>query len=189
MEEKGGFLSDSDTEEKTTQKIGEEQSISLPRYKNDCCMYCKIIPVVYEIKKEFGILICSSCSRSKLKFITKSTAKNSYLLTEEEISEYRFLTRPNPHKGSWNDMHLYLENQIVEFALKKHGSISNIQNMIDQRKEKIKSKKIKKIKNKINELKKKTFLKTKKDRHVHKFVYVNEKSVCECGMTIEEEIL
>lgn len=188
QEESGGFFQEPETAPADS-KVKEDCSLSLNADQNESCMYCKAVPVVFEIKKIFSIRVCSSCSRTNLKFITKTQCKSNYLLTEEELGEFRFLSRPNPHKGSWSDMILYLEKEIVDFSMRKHESIENIELIKIERKEKIKRGKIEKIKTKVKDLKRKTFLRAKEDKHKHAFVSKGDYSECNCGMRIDEEIL
>lgn len=187
-EENGGFFPEPE-EDILSKNIVDVQSLSLVLEQNDSCMYCKAVPIVFEIKKVFSILICKSCSKTDLKFITKTQCKSSYLLTEEELKEFKCLKRPNPHKGSWSDMALYLEKQIYDFSVKKHGDMSLIEKIKSERKEKTKNRKINKIKVKIKELRRKTFLKKKEEIHKHIFVAKGCYSECSCGMKIDEEII
>lgn len=114
---------------------------------------------------------------------------SDYLLTDDELKNFGHLSRQNPHKGTWNDMLLFLEFQIKEYAIEKHGSLENIQKEKEERKRRAKDRKIEKMKKRIKELKKKTFLKLPNQKHTHVFVNNGKQSSCECGMTIEEEEL
>lgn len=181
----GFFLENVDEEVKET--VQEDPSIILPVSSNAKCKFCNGIPLDIEIKKTFGINVCSSCSRTELKYITKTKCTSEYLLTSDELKQFKYLSRPNPHKGTWNDMQLYLEAQIVEYALKKYDSLENIELEKDNRKVKKKQKKLDKMKKRVKELKRKTFIPHQVEKHQHKFVTKNGYSECECGMRIEEE--
>lgn len=183
----GGFFSEKS--ENKPKNCLQDDLVILPISENECCEYCKSIPILYEIKKLFNILVCYSCSRSELNFITKTDSKNRFLLTEEEIRQFKYLSRPNPHKGSWNEMQLYLEKEIIEFSISKHGSFENIEAIKTKRKDLQKKKKMDKVKKRVKELKKRTFLVEKEERHAHKFIRKDGISKCKCGMEIEEEEL
>lgn len=181
-----GFFREEDTEQ--NQKIIEDLGITIPLQKENTCKFCQSVPIDLEILKCFKIPVCYTCNREKLKFITKTTCKQEYLLSDDELKQFKFLTRPNPHKGTWNDMQLYLENEIRDFSIQKHGSNELIAEKKSTKKEKRKQSKLKKIKNRVKELKKKTFLPEEKVKHVHKFIYKgNGKSECDCGMKIDQE--
>lgn len=184
MEEKGGFLDDSSP---ARDGRSEDQSITIPLSRGECCMYCGTVPVAAEIKRTFSMCVCSSCSRTHLKFITKTQCKSDYLLTEEELGDFKHLSRPNPHKGTWNDMQLYLEREISDFSLAKHGSMEKIELIKEARRARSRERKRERVKHRVRELKKKTFLAATKDRHTHSFVPKGMFSECSCGMKIEEE--
>lgn len=185
MEEpEGGFFPDPTAKEA---KKEEDQSITIPLRKSECCMHCERVPVVAEIRKVFSICVCSSCSHTHLKFITKTQCKSDYLLTEEELREFKHLSRPNPHKGTWNDMQLYLESEISEFSLAKHGSMEQVELIKESRMARSKKRKMDKIKHRVRELKKRTLFAAGKERHTHSFARKGKFSECSCGMKIEQE--
>lgn len=186
MDEDGGFFK---CEESTSSQIAENDDIIIPVSKENTCSHCGGIPLSSEMKNVFGVHICKKCQYSKLKFITKTRCKEDYMLTDEEISQFKYLTRPNPHKGSWNDMQLYIETQIADFSLSKYGSVEKIEENKQLREENNKKIKVNRIKQKIKEMKKKTFLKPEKQQHIHKFVKNGKFSICKCGMKIEQEEL
>lgn len=187
-EEDCGFFKE---EERNTEKrLSEDQSVVLPIPEDDRCMYCRGVPLDKEIIKCFRISVCSECNKTRLKFITKTTCKVDYLLNDEELKQFGCLSRPNPHKGTWNDMQLYLEAEIKRFSIEKYGSEAKVAEIKNEKKVKKKEAKLREIKSKVKELKRKTFLAPVKERRVHKFIKHGKNcSVCECGMLIEEEEL
>lgn len=91
--------------------------------------------------------------------ITKSTAKEMYLLTDEELRDAAVLpsiTKPNPHKSSWSDMHLYLQCQVRQFAVTKWGSLAALGEEVASRDAAKQSKRDKKFQGKLAELRRKT---------------------------------
>lgn len=187
-EENGGFFVEDEIIEK--KEVKEDPSVLLPINLKEACFYCHSFPIDQEVMKIFKRPVCYGCNRTKLKFITKTTCKDEFLLNDEELKQFSYLTRPNPHRGTWNDMQLYLEDEIKKFSFEKYGDEEQILKMKIEKKAKSKNVKLQKIKNKVKELKRKTFLQPTEAKHVHKFVKISEKySKCSCGMRIEEEEL
>lgn len=188
MEEKdnGFFRIERSTE---TGKRADDDSISVPISKNGVCKYCGRVPLHIEIRNTFGINVCCSCSKTEMKFVTKTNCMQGYLLSEDDLKQFKYLSRPNPHKGTWNDMQLYMEDQIKEFAFEKYGNQEAIERIKDERCAKNKNRKLQKVRKRVKDLKKKTFVQSTKKKHVHKFVGNGKTSVCECGVEIEEEEL
>ncbi|ELA42783.1 DNA repair protein [Vittaforma corneae ATCC 50505] len=164
-------------------------SILVPVKPKDCCMHCGRVPLDYEVKNVFDISVCTSCSRTELKFITKTKCLQDYLLTPDELKQFKYLTRPNPHKNTWNDMQLFIESQIQEFAVGKHGKLETIEKLKEDRKIKNKTRKLESVRRRVKDLKKRTFLTHYEEKHIHKFISKGNISICECGMSIEEEEL
>lgn len=182
MEDDCGFFRDEDGEKEA------KKTPSIPSHRGRC-MFCDQPPLDAEMEKTFGIAVCTHCSRAELKFVTKTTCMQDYLLTAEELRQFGCLSRPNPRKGSWNDMQLYLEDQIKKYAIEKHGALEAISKLKEERQAKKKAKKLEKVNKRVKELKRKTFIPERREKHVHRFVNKGKTSVCECGMEIEEEEL
>ena len=80
----------------------------------------------------FGVNACYDCQKAakgaggKYQVLTKSKAKDEYLLTDRQLSQEQgglgCMTLPNPHKSSYGDMRLYLRTQVEELALRTWGS-------------------------------------------------------------------
>ena len=80
----------------------------------------------------FGISVCFDCQRAckgqggKYQVITKSKAKDEYLLTDRQLDQQYgglgCLVQPNPHDSRFGDMKLYLRAQAEELALQVWGS-------------------------------------------------------------------
>lgn len=185
----GGFLPE--IEGNTEKELKEDSPILLPMFLNKNCRYCLQIPIDEEIDEIFGILVCRNCRYKELKLITKTSCLSNYLLTSEELRNFSFLDRPNPHKGTWSNMNLYLEDQIVEFAVKKWGSMEEIRKTKEKRGKALEDRKIRKLKDRIKDLKRRTRVKGENvEKHVHEFVVTLEgTSRCKCGMVIEQEEL
>jgi len=80
----------------------------------------------------YRLSVCYDCQRvakgpgGKYQVITKSKAKDEYLLTDRQLSrEYGGLgciVQPNPHDRRYGDMKLYLRSQAEELALQTWGT-------------------------------------------------------------------
>ena len=107
--------------------------------------------------------MCHSCKEKypdKYSLLTKTEAREDYLLTDPELKDAELLPhleRPNPHKSTWNNMMLYLRCQVEEYAFtKKWGSAEQLDAAFEKREEEKKRRKQEKFKSKLQELKKRT---------------------------------
>ena len=167
----------------------KEKGIQLPLQKGQKCMFCDNPRIDTEIAQKFKIICCTDCRYTKLKFITKTACKKEYLLTEEELDQFGYLEKPNPHKNSWSNMHLFLQDQIEEFYIEKYASLEKLE---EEKKKKLNEKhkkKLNKIKKNIAKSKKGIHKIDLKQKHKHKFIQKGNKGICECGMEIEMETL
>lgn len=185
-EEECGFFPEENTKEinKT-----EDIEVSFPLSDSNTCKYCASVPLNAEILKIFNINVCKECGYKKLKFITKTTANKEYLLSNEDIKNLKYISRPNPHKGTWHDMQLYLLDEILEICLSKYGTLEKIEEIKMERENTNKKRKIKKLKTKIRDLKRRTIISQESIvKHVHDFEGEGTTKKCTtCGITIEQE--
>ena len=108
--------------------------------------------------------MCAACKErlpDKYSLLTKSEAREDYLLTDEELRDAELLPRlekPNPHKSTWHSMMLYLRFQVEEYAFsdRKWGSTAALDAEFERRQVENKRRKEAKFKTKLEELKKKT---------------------------------
>jgi DNA-repair protein complementing XP-A cells len=133
------------------------------------------------------------------RLLTKTTVKEEYLLTDEELADASvlpFMTKPNPYKSTWSDMQLYLSMHVEIFSIAKWGSLEGLQQEISKRENTKEVRKEKKFKAKLKELRLKTRSKSfsasssrANNRHVHCFelVAAGLKRCTECQLEIEEE--
>ena len=59
------------------------------------------------------------------------------------------LSRPNPHRATWNNMMLFVREQVEEFAFKKWGGEEGLDNEYEKRENLKKKRKDKKFKSKL----------------------------------------
>lgn len=93
-----------------------------------------------EIYENFGVIVCFKCKDTDDLYgiITKTQARNEYILTDEELADSSLLpsiSRKNPHNPRWTDMKLYLRRQVRDFAIRKHGSEDAIKEALANRNE------------------------------------------------------
>ena len=96
------------------------------------CVDCKEREGQPKFFEAFGLSICFDCQRAgkgpggKYQVVTKSKAKDEYLLTDRQLSKERgglgCLTVPNPRDSRYGDMRLYLRTQVEALALQAWGS-------------------------------------------------------------------
>jgi DNA-repair protein complementing XP-A cells len=128
------------------------------------CRECKSLEIDWKWQDVFGIGVCNTCKDKlpdKYSLLTKTEAREDYLLTDPELKDEELLphlNKPNPHKTSFHDMQLFLRLQVEFYALgpRKWGSSAALDEEYEKRQKVSKERKEKKFKNKLNELKKRT---------------------------------
>ena len=96
------------------------------------CIDCNDAEGQKKFFEAFGLSVCYQCQQlakgtgGKYQVITKSKAKDEYLLTDRQLDRAQgglgYVTRPNPHDSRYGDMRLYLRSQAERLALKAWGS-------------------------------------------------------------------
>jgi DNA-repair protein complementing XP-A cells len=128
------------------------------------CRECGSLEIDWSWQEIFGCCVCNPCKEKlpdKYSLLTKTEAREDYLLTDEELKDAKLLPRlerPNPHKSTWNNMMLYLRYQVEEYAFsaKKWGSPEALDAEFERRESEKKKRKEAKFKTKLQELKKRT---------------------------------
>ncbi|KAI4135214.1 MAG: hypothetical protein LQ347_000853 [Umbilicaria vellea] len=135
----------------------------LKKDENKVCRECGSMELDWKWEEIFGCAVCNACKEKvpeKYSLLTKTEAKEDYLLTDPELKDDELLPhleRPNPHKATWNNMMLYLRYQVEEYAFtKKWGSAEALDKEFAKRETEKKKRKEDKFKSKLHELKKKT---------------------------------
>jgi DNA-repair protein complementing XP-A cells len=165
----GGFIPEDDEEAELLQaaQAQEEEEkatteIVWPLSENETCKVCGSIELDDFLRKHYRVHVCSNCRESlpdRFGLITKTTAKETFLLTDEELRDTSlmpFITKPNPHKSHWSSMQLYLKEQVRAFALDKWGSLEAIEEEAQRRADLQQSQKEKKFVTSLQELRRKT---------------------------------
>ena len=203
------------------QKAGPfEPGLSVLKGKESkVCRECGSLEIDWKWDEIFGCAVCNACKEKvpeKYSLLTKTEAKEDYLLTDPELKDDELLPhldRPNPHKSTWNNMMLYLRYQVEEYAFsKKWGSAEALDEEFAKRETEKKKRKEDKFKSKLQELKKRTRVEAYRrsrqagggggefgddigrgGKHTHVWGRTVEngdgvgvKSCVECGMEVEE---
>lgn len=141
-----------------------EPGLSTIRRADKVCRECKSMEIDWQWEQVYGCMVCNSCKEKypdKYSQLTKTEAKEDYLLTDPELNDkdlFPRLERPNPHKATYHNMQLYLRCQLEEYAFsdKKWGSAEKLDEEYQKRNKEKKAKKEAKFKNKLLDLKKRT---------------------------------
>ena len=182
------------------------------------CRECGSMEIDMKWDEIFGYAVCNSCKEEfpeKYSLLTKTEAREDYLLTDSELKDEELLPhleRPNPHKSTWNNMMLFLRCQVEEYAFtKKWGSAEALDEAFEKRESEKKRRKQDKFKSKLQELKKRTRVEAYKrgrqnggggdfgddvnkgGKHTHVWGRsvendegIGVKTCMECGMKVEE---
>ncbi|THZ66471.1 DNA repair protein [Aureobasidium pullulans] len=183
------------------------------------CRECDTLEIDWKWDDVFGCQVCKACQDKfpdKYSLLTKTEAREDYLLTDPELKDEQLLPRlekPNPHKSTWNNMMLYLRYQVEEYAFsdKKWGSPEALDEEFEKRQGEAKRRKEVKFKSKLNDLKRRTRVDAYKrqkagveggnfgdklwgSKHEHEWGRAVEnpetgatvKTCVECGMEVEE---
>ncbi|KAF2720690.1 DNA repair protein RAD14 [Polychaeton citri CBS 116435] len=128
------------------------------------CRDCGSLEIDWQWDEVLNTQVCNACKEKfpeRYSLLTKTEAKEDYLLTDPELRDpdlLPHLEKPNPHKSTWNNMMLYLRYQVEEYAFseKKWGSSEGLDQEWERRQQETKARKEKKFRSKLDELKKRT---------------------------------
>ncbi|KAI9502276.1 DNA repair protein rad14 [Coemansia spiralis] len=211
---KAGFLEEekqADSPEKKRKLIMLDEIPYDPSIHGDnpkCCE-CDSLDLEVTYLKVFSVKVCKPCIEQipdKYSLLTKTEAKQDYLLTDGELRDRKLFPvweKPNPHKSTWNNMLLYLRRDLEAFAIKKWGGLEALDKEFERRAEDKRARKEKKYKKAVADLRRRTradeWEKRRRERlrmeeeHEHTFEAVpSDGDSCEqkcsaCGLVIEVE--
>ena len=195
-----------------------EPGLSVLDAQTKKCRECGSLEIDWQWDEHLKTQVCNTCKEKlpeKYSLLTKTEAKEDYLLTDPELRDTNLLPhleKPNPHKSTWNNMMLYLRFQVEEYAFsdQKWGSSEALDEEFERRQRQTKERRDKSFKNKLNELKKRTRVDAYKrarsggggefgdtigrGRHEHEWgeaiedpeTGVSRRRCLECGMEVEE---
>ncbi|KAF2750069.1 DNA repair protein [Sporormia fimetaria CBS 119925] len=149
------------------EELGEEYKGRYGDGKRDVrgkCRECGSLEVDWKLQDVFDVGVCNVCREKmpeKYSLLTKTEAREDYLLTDEELKDEEILPhleKPNPNKPHWSHMQLFLRLQVEAYAFsdKKWGSPEALDAEYEKRQKVSKARKEKKFNKKLEELKKKT---------------------------------
>lgn len=155
----GFFLDEEEELELKNQHVEYVKGPAMTYSKDLLCEDCGQMFVESYLHEHFKKKVCNKCRENhedKYNLITKTDAKNKYLLKDADFDKrepaLKFIVRKNPHNPRWGDMKLYLESQVSERALEVWESEENIEEAKDQKCEKQNKMKKKKFEKKMKEL-------------------------------------
>lgn len=196
-----------------------EPGLSVLKADTKKCRECGSLEIDWKWDEALKCQVCQSCKDKfpdKYSLLTKTEAKEDYLLTDPELKDEELLPhmeKPNPHKATWNNMMLYLRFQVEEYAFsdKKWGSPEALDEEFAKRVADTKRRKEAKFRSKLNDLKRRTRVDAYKrnkagvvggefgdkisgGKHEHEWgrpvanpeTGVTVKTCVECGMEVEE---
>ncbi|KAI8884383.1 DNA repair protein [Backusella circina FSU 941] len=209
VDSKGGFIvektNDDDTKKNKSYRIEPYYPPSGDATENPKCKECQSMDLDSIFYNVFHINLCSSCKDKypeKYSLITKTEAKEDYLLTDPELKDPDLLphwSKPNPHKSSWNDMMLYVREMVETYAFQKWGSAEGLDAEYERRVAQKKEKQDKKFKEKLADMRRRTMTSTwerkrQEGPHKHDFSASERddqgniiQKCTDCGIVIESE--
>ncbi|KAG0438690.1 DNA repair protein RAD14 [Dictyocoela muelleri] len=168
-------------------KKSKEVEIALPYSEMAKCEKCNSIDLDFEMQT-IKINICKKC-KYDIKMITKKKCMSYYLLNESELQLFPYLRRTNPLKSSFSNMILFVEDQIIDFVIKKYGSLDELELIKKKRYDISMDRKKKRLKKRISQLRKSVREECNNKKHDHEFVWDGCKNVCRCGLSLDIEEL
>ncbi|XP_025078157.1 DNA repair protein complementing XP-A cells homolog [Pomacea canaliculata] len=146
-----GFFIEEDEEDQIQREIKHPLGPIIPQISERLlCEDCGKEFLESYLHNHFDAFVCDLCRENKEKYelITKTDAKNKYLLKDADFDvrepPLKFILRKNPHNPRWGEMRLYLELQVQARAVEVWGDEEKLEEARDQRtanKEKAKQKK------------------------------------------------
>jgi DNA-repair protein complementing XP-A cells len=108
----------------------------------------------------FHVAVCSTCIRAypeAYSLLTKTEAKQDYLLTDSELEKLRHITKPNPRGRTWSAMRLYMRRQLEAYAFEKWGNEEGLDAALDKRDAERHHRMSQKLHRRMNMLRKRTY--------------------------------
>ncbi|KAK7078248.1 hypothetical protein SK128_014931 [Halocaridina rubra] len=122
------------------------------------CLECDKLFNNSYLLHNFDHPVCDECrdNEEKHNLITKTDAKNEYLLKDVDLEKreppLKFIVRKNPHNERWGDMKLYLKLQVEKRALDIWGTEEALDEAIEKKEEQREISKQKRFNKKMKEL-------------------------------------
>ena len=103
-------------------------TMGAPATSEHACESCRTAAAAPKFFEAFGVKACFDCQRAdkaeggRYQLITKTKARDEYLLTEAQCGALGCIKKPNPHDARYGEMRLYLRAQVAAAALASWGS-------------------------------------------------------------------
>eukprot|EP00511_Aplanochytrium_stocchinoi_P010962 CAMPEP_0204872506 /NCGR_PEP_ID=MMETSP1348-20121228/38357_1 /ASSEMBLY_ACC=CAM_ASM_000700 /TAXON_ID=215587 /ORGANISM="Aplanochytrium stocchinoi, Strain GSBS06" /LENGTH=306 /DNA_ID=CAMNT_0052027399 /DNA_START=35 /DNA_END=952 /DNA_ORIENTATION=- len=99
------------------------------------CIVCSKPNVENKMLVHFKVAICYVCKSSdpQYKLMTKTRAKQEYLLNDKILDKMNSLSINNPRHGAWSSMRLYLTCQVQQACIQKYGSLEEMEKVKETR--------------------------------------------------------
>ncbi|KAL1929857.1 hypothetical protein VTP01DRAFT_1011 [Rhizomucor pusillus] len=213
VDSKAGFIVEDTLEDdkvksrrEETAKIVQFIPMSADPTENPKCRDCGSMDIDPTFFQVFNLSVCRACRDKfpeRYSLITKTEAKEDYLLTDPELRDTELLphwSKPNPRKATWNNMMLYVREMVEQYAFKKWGGEQGLDAEYERREAQKKEKKDKKFKEKLADLRRRTMTSSwerKRQQGPHKHTFgspvedpetgITTQKCQECGLIIESE--
>ncbi|KAJ2648763.1 DNA repair protein rad14 [Coemansia sp. RSA 1250] len=205
---KAGFLEEEEPAAKLPEKKRKIiEDIPLGPLDDDLkCIECGSLDLDVMYLKMLKVKVCKKCIENvpdKYSLLTKTEAKQDYLLTDGELRDrslFPVWEKANPHKSTWNNMLLYLRRDLEEYAAKKWGGLDGLDREFERREEEKQARKEKKYQRSVADLRRRTradeWEKERRERlrleneHEHEFEDTEQTGAQKCrtcGLEIEVE--
>jgi hypothetical protein len=94
------------------------------------CALCSTTRIDEQLWQAFKVCVCYHCKRAnedRFGCVTKTVAKDEYLLPDSVLSGLACLEKDNPRKDSWGTMKLFLREQLAEVACLRWGGVAGLE--------------------------------------------------------------
>ncbi|GAB4817316.1 hypothetical protein N2152v2_004362 [Parachlorella kessleri] len=117
----GGFFVEGDEVRPQQPRQQQQQQATRPG-----CTRCSSLTWNQEWLEAFGVRLCNQCKREE-PLVSKTTAKQRYYVTDNDLRKLGSLRKANPHKKDWQQMHLYMQSQVEAVSHEKHGGAEGLE--------------------------------------------------------------
>ncbi|XP_037072923.1 DNA repair protein complementing XP-A cells homolog [Pollicipes pollicipes] len=157
----GGFFVDEEAADPAPAAPAPLREIPAPIHVSErpACDECDAAVASSFLVDSFDCAVCDACHKEhaeKYALVTRTEAKNEYILRDSDLDEreplLRFITRRNPHNPRWGQMKLYLRLQVEERALLVWGSEEELERQHELRDKKREKVKVNKFNRRVKEL-------------------------------------
>ena len=124
----GGFVAEKAKASLEAVTAGCQASSAAPA-ESLSCRECGGGKYNQKYSEKFNVVVCNTCIKAKEELydlVTKTNAKEEFVLGDKDLEDLGFITRKNPRKEGWQEMKLYLRLQVAQQALHRYDSLEGI---------------------------------------------------------------